>query len=307
MTLLSVILCAHNPRPDYLRRTLDALKMQTLPKEQWEFLLVDNASREPLADAWDLSWHPQARHLREEALGLAPARLCGISQSRGGLLVFVDDDNVLSPEYLAELNRIGIDHPFLGAWGGSSVGEFEEPPAEWTRTYWPILAVRTVEREIWSNDPNHWQSHPFGAGLCMRREVVEQYVADCKAKPAKMLLGRRGKTLISCEDADMVRTSCKVGLGFGIFPKPVFTHLISRGRLTEEYLVELYRSLTYSGEVLRFSNGDRSGVKSSALDYFLKLIYSLRFRRRERRFYLARCQAHRAFEKWVETDGSKFL
>src|ERR1022692_4717847 len=96
----SVIICTHNPRPDYLRRTLDALKAQTLPKEQWELLLIDNASKEPLADTWDLSWHPQARHIREEALGLTRARLCGISQSKGELLVFVDDDNVLSADYL---------------------------------------------------------------------------------------------------------------------------------------------------------------------------------------------------------------
>jgi hypothetical protein len=48
-----------------LRRVLDALKAQTLPKEQWELLLIDNASKEPLAESWDLSWHPHARHIRE--------------------------------------------------------------------------------------------------------------------------------------------------------------------------------------------------------------------------------------------------
>jgi glycosyltransferase involved in cell wall biosynthesis len=52
---VSVILCTHNPRPDYLDRVLASLRGQTLPAEQWEFLLVDNASRQPLEEIWDIS------------------------------------------------------------------------------------------------------------------------------------------------------------------------------------------------------------------------------------------------------------
>ena len=44
MATLSVIICTHNPRLDYLRRTFDALKLQTLDRDQWELLLIDNAS-----------------------------------------------------------------------------------------------------------------------------------------------------------------------------------------------------------------------------------------------------------------------
>ena len=66
---LSVIIFTHNPRLHYLRRVLDALRSQTLPLEQWELLLVDNASSEPLACRVDLTWHPLASHLHESALG----------------------------------------------------------------------------------------------------------------------------------------------------------------------------------------------------------------------------------------------
>ena len=97
---ISVIICTRNPREDYLRRTLDALKAQSLPKDQWELLVVDNASDAPLAGRFDLSWHPNARHVREEKVGLTHARLHGIAASQADLLVFVDDDNVLRPDYL---------------------------------------------------------------------------------------------------------------------------------------------------------------------------------------------------------------
>ena len=98
MPAIAVIICTHNPRPDYLTRVLDALKAQTLPKEEWELLLVDNASTERLAETWELSWHPRARQIREDELGLTPARLRGIRESGGDCLVFVDDDNVLTTD-----------------------------------------------------------------------------------------------------------------------------------------------------------------------------------------------------------------
>ena len=100
MFAISVIICSHNPRAPYLRRVLDALRAQTLPAKDWELLLIDNASGEPLAGQFDLAWQPNARHVRENKIGLTPARLRGIAESKGDLLVFVDDDNVLRADYL---------------------------------------------------------------------------------------------------------------------------------------------------------------------------------------------------------------
>src|ERR1700761_1057420 len=103
---ITVIVCAHNPRRDFLKRTLDALNTQTLPKQQWEFLLIDNVSKEPLEKYWDLSWHPHARHVCENELGLTAARLRGIKESSGELLIFVDDDNLLATNYLEQAQRL---------------------------------------------------------------------------------------------------------------------------------------------------------------------------------------------------------
>ena len=114
---LSVILCTHNPRQDYLERTFEGLKCQTLPKEQWEFLLIDNLSDPPLEQICDLSWHPAARVVREEELGILPARVRGFRETSANLILFLDDDNVLSPNYFEEALQIGIRYPFLGAWG----------------------------------------------------------------------------------------------------------------------------------------------------------------------------------------------
>src|SRR5438093_6352704 len=112
---ISVITCAHNPRIEYLDSVLKALADQTLDKNQWEYLLVDNASKLPLSSQADLSWQPHGRYISEENLGLTPARLRGIQESTSDILVFVDDDNVLDPDYLEQVVRLAAAWPMIGA------------------------------------------------------------------------------------------------------------------------------------------------------------------------------------------------
>ena len=63
---LSVVLCTHNPRPEYLNRALQGLHSQTLPRNRWELLLIDNHSSTPVAGRYDVGWHPDVRNVREE-------------------------------------------------------------------------------------------------------------------------------------------------------------------------------------------------------------------------------------------------
>lgn len=57
--LISAIICTHNPQPKLLERVLTAIREQDLGRDDYELLLIDNASREPLS-AELVSWHPRA-------------------------------------------------------------------------------------------------------------------------------------------------------------------------------------------------------------------------------------------------------
>src|SRR5262245_23036611 len=176
MPEVSVIICSHNPKPDYLRRTLDALRAQTLLKDRWELLLIDNASKPPLASSLDMSWHPNARHIAESELGLAPARRRGINEASADLLVFVDDDNLLDPSYLTEALAISRKWSQLGVFGSATIlPEFECPPAQNLKRFVHLLAIRQNDRDLWSNVISSPAIMPWGAGLCVRREVARAY------------------------------------------------------------------------------------------------------------------------------------
>jgi glycosyltransferase involved in cell wall biosynthesis len=250
MTSLSVIICTHNPKADYLQRVLDALAAQTLPASQWDLLLIDNASDEPLAARCHLSWHPRFRTIREDTLGLTPARLRGIRESDGDLLVYVDDDNVLAPDYLQTVHDVHQAHPLLGAIGaGALEPEFAIEPGPELVPYVGLLALRSSARAAWSRDPADMACVPWGAGLCVTRPVALAYVQLVEQLDTNGLLDRRGQRLYGNGDVAFSWAALLIGKGFGVFPELRATHLIRAERVTQQYFLRMVLDSTFSNTV----------------------------------------------------------
>lgn len=302
--LLSVIICSHNPRSDYLDRTLSALKVQSLLLNNWELLIIDNASDRDLATEIDLSWHPLARVIREENLGLTPARLRGIKESSTELLIFVDDDNVLNNDYLE--NSLGIcqNWPMLGAWGGQCLPSFDQQPPTWTQEFWEYLGIRSFEQDRWSNIPQ-WEATPIGAGLCVRKTVAESYLHSLENDFRRRNLDRQGNTLLSCGDMDFAYTACDLELGIGIFTALKLTHLMPPNRLEESYLLRMVEQSVYSRVMLYFLRAKKSKHLSWKEKLKLSIPFSAyprnwRLAPRERRFKQAEDRGYTAAMREIE-------
>jgi glycosyltransferase involved in cell wall biosynthesis len=246
----SVLVCSHNPKERHFTRTLLSLRQQTLAQDLWELLLIDNASDPPLANRVDLSWHPRAQHLREEQVGKTNAFLRGLAASTGPVLVIVDDDNVLAPDYLQQAMAIGTANPNLGAWGGNVILQFEEPPPQWTRPFWTFLAEQVVTTDRMVCNVQLSQPLPVGAGCCLRRIVAERYAAHVANSPWRRSLGPTGKDLMRCEDTDLVLTAGELGLFRGVFQSLRLDHLIPPERLREDYLLRLVEGIQFSSQIL---------------------------------------------------------
>ncbi len=286
--IISVIICTHNPRCNYLSRVLHALDSQTLSKDQWELMLIDNASTQILASEIDLSWHPQSRHIREETLGLTPARLRGIKESSGKLLVFVDDDNILTNDYLEESLHILDTYPFLGAFGGSVIAETESPLEAWQQPYLSFLAVREVTKPVWGNISLYDQNVPYGAGMCIRRQVAYHYYDLVQNDPLRMQLDRRGNLLSSAGDNDLALTAHDYGYATGMFPSLKLTHIIPKHRLEVEYLLRLKREGGASGFILDYiRNGKIPYIQRKIISRLLWKIRLIKCSTIERKMILA--------------------
>lgn len=248
---ISVILCTHNPRQDYLARVLEGLRRQSLPMSQWELIVIDSASEPPLAPRINLSWHGNGSVLREEELGHLRARVRGIRVAKGALLVFVDDDNVLDSDYLAEAMTIGRENPRIGVWGGSAIADYEHSPPAWFKTYEHVISVREIKTDAWSNVPTMDEPWVIGAGMVVRRELAVPYAEIVMTDTRRLMLGRRGSSIMGADDLDLILSVCDQGFGRGVFRSLRLSHLIPSSRCEPDYLWNLAKCNAASMELIR--------------------------------------------------------
>ena len=250
MIAVSVILCTRNPDRHRLARTLAGLAAQTLPLSEWELRVIDNSAI-PSLSATTLPPHPaNLRIVTEARPGLTPARLCGIARSQGDVLVFVDDDNVLSATYLAAALAAFRASPSLAAAGGPIRPDFEQTPPSWAQEFYCLLALHNhgPHPKIARGGPvAPWPAFaPPGAGLCLRRSAACAYAAALASDPQRNRLDRRAGELTSGGDNDMVFTALHCGGDVAYLPKLALTHLIPPARLAPDYLARLNQGIQRS-------------------------------------------------------------
>lgn len=288
---LSVIIPSHNSRADFLARVLNGLRAQRLAYSAWELLVIDNASREPLISRLDLSGFPNARLLRVEVpeaeASLVGARCRGINGSTGDVLVFVDDDNVLAPDYLQHCAAIAVAWPRLGAWGGNIVLEYEDPANRLPAALEPLLCCRKVTEPLWSNVKDHHASTPWGAGLCVRREVALAYLRRLECEPDRRGLDPVGRQMRFGGDTDLVYTGLLLGYGKGVFPELLLTHLIPSKRCDLAYQERALEAHGYSSVLHQWLDTGQAPQPRTGVRFWLgesvRWLKSSRWERMQRR------------------------
>ncbi len=251
--MLTVALCTHNPRRAFIEETLASLRAQSRPVHAWDLLIVDNASSEPLADWLDLSWHPHARIVREERLGTAHARHRALLETIDAeLLLFVDDDNILAPDYLETGLRIGQHHRELGCWGGQLLPRFESAPPPWFDNYAKYLAIFTLTEPSVATQLDTYDSCPPSAGCFIRHAVRERYLQLLSEDPRRLTLGAKGDVQVRGEDLDLVLTAFDLDLELGRFPQLKLVHCMPSSRLSPEYVAGLLEGTSCGTALLEF-------------------------------------------------------
>lgn len=285
---ISVAICTHNPKPNYLKRVVRSLQDQSLEHARWELLLIDNASTEPI-NLDMVGWHSRGIVIREDRLGLTHARLRAIKEGKGELFVFVDDDNVLEPNFLEVALGVAKERSYIGAWSGQCHPGFDVQPPEWTKRYWGMLVIREFTQPAWSNLGLLTDTMPCGAGLCVRRNVAEAYHALHESGKRQLVLDRRGSSLMSGGDNDMAACACDIGLGVGLFPELELSHLIPENRTTLDYLTRLADGIHYSAIYLRSFRGDFA-KRPSCKRWLLQFLQGIQMAPIDRTIFWASCR-----------------
>lgn len=240
MNGFSIIICTYNPAIGLLERLFTAINRLETSGFAIEVLLVDNNSIPPITEyavVQDfLEYKPYYRLIRENEPGLTAARRAGISNANYDWLIFFDDDNEPVFDYLIKAAKAIEEYPKTGAWGAAEVEvEYIGKAALWLEEAKPLFQQRNNISTIF-DCKQHWQEcYPFGTGLIIKKEIAAIYESRV-AEKRYTLTDRKGKSLASGGDVQLVLTGIEQGYYAGVIEGLKITHLIDVSKATLHYL-----------------------------------------------------------------------
>jgi glycosyltransferase involved in cell wall biosynthesis len=244
---ISVLICTHNGS-EKIKKTLDHLSKQKVdPSIQWEIVLVDNASTDATAEVAQSAWTSKIplRIIYEAQLGVAYARISGMNACHFSYIGIVDDDNWVVENWVETAYNAMESHPDAGAIGGPSEPVFESHAPEWFLRYSKNYAVGEQYKEpgkIAKETGLLW-----GAGLIIRKEAWDILY---RHGFTPLLISRKGKSLLSGEESEMLLLFKLMGLFLYYSPDLKIRHFMPTGRLNWKYYLRLRKGLGASSVYL---------------------------------------------------------
>lgn len=224
---ISAIVCTLN-RAQYLRKAVQSLKNQTLPKDGYEIIVVDNGSTDGTAEIAreESKGMPSLQYLREPVLGLSHARNTGWRNAKGEYVAYLDDDAVASRSWLEKILKVfETVQPKPGCVGGKVEAIWEAPRPHWlSEAMVPYLTV-----VAWSNTPTIVRDGWWlvGANMAFAKSVLQT------AGGFNSSLGRIGNRLSSNEEIALQRLLVKKGHCCYYHPEVAVAHHIPASRLSK--------------------------------------------------------------------------
>ena len=243
---ISIIVCCHNSvlrLPD----TLSALAvLKTDVGCTFEVVLVDNNSTDGTAvfakSFWkELNSDIIFKLVKEDRSGLSHARLKGISESVGDIIVFCDDDNLLHNDYLQIAISIMKSNSNIGIVGGLGILKTDSEIPVWFNKVENAYAVGAQ----YDNDGEVAKpcEYIWGAGMVIRRAIFERLI---KVGFKSVLSGRKGGKLTSGEDTEVCIVTKQLGYLLYYDSRLKYFHCIPKSRLKWDYLIKLLRGFSSS-------------------------------------------------------------
>ena len=262
---ISVLICTWNRAAD-LKGALECLESQSLPKDRFEVVVVDNNSTDSTREAVE-----EARgrvgydlvYVFEPQQGKSRALNAGIATARADLIACTDDDCRPEPMWLQEIASAFAD-PEVAVLGGPGLSVY--PDSIKSDPHRVFLATRFLGDHAPCAEFTELREHdpPLGLNMSFRKRVAEEVGGF------DVSLGPTGKRHLCREETAFVRKAQALGHRVFYSPKPVVRHHIQEERITWKSI----RKQAFDSGIGTFRERYADAVGRSALK---RLVFTLQF------------------------------
>lgn len=231
MIEISAVIATYN-REAYLIKALQSLLIQTIDRNQFEVIIVDNNCTDNTAQVCK-EFHANNPHIKykyvvEEQQGLSYGRNRGINEATGKYLTFVDDDAYLDSEFLLKSVEYLKNNESVYAIGGKILLDYEVKIPKWVSPYLePLFGYFNF-----GDSPRYFKKPKFPRGSNMTfKTAVFSKVGMFNPK-----LGRKKRELGSGEEKELFDRIYSANLGVYYLPEIIVYHYVPEARTRIEFI-----------------------------------------------------------------------
>jgi glycosyltransferase involved in cell wall biosynthesis len=187
----------------------------------------------------------------------------GVEHAKYEYLLTCDDDNLLHPNYVADVFRIMQSDTMIGVLGGCGIFYPEQPA-------WNEI---DLHKQSYINGSQHWAATAnwvYGAGsTCRRSNIMEFYAKGWH----QITSGRTGSKLICGEDIEICFMFFLNGYKIIADNSLTFDHFVPLKRQNSGYILDLKYWISYSyvllNNYLMLMDADQRTVQKKLNDWFI--------------------------------------
>lgn len=276
MIRISLVVPTYN-RADYLTKSLESFTSQSLDKNSYEIILVDNNSNDNTKSVFESFVKKYTEHnwvyFFEPKQGLHYARNRGILLAKGHIVVFGDDDIEASPQWLELILDSFEKDNKIGVVGGPVYPLWDGQPPDWiydygTKDFHGVFAYlnyggksRYLEKE----------EYVFGCNFAIRKRIaIEINGSGPDTFPTNMIhYSGRGE----CAMLDRVRDK-----GYKIYyaAKASVSHYTPISRCSLNYFINRYQRWAVESIYHQYNTGlSLSKIFLSLMNQSIHILISL--------------------------------
>lgn len=263
---ISVVICTYN-RAIYINDAMESLYRQTLAKNAFEVIVVNNNSTDHTQAVCEtfIAAHTNANfsYYNEPKQGASFARNTGAAFARSPLLCFMDDDAIADKDYLERIVDFFAQHPDAGGLGGRIIPRYIPKEPKWMSHYVSSLVGHFHYSDTVSVfAPN---KYPLESNMIIRKADFDAIHGFNIALP-----GVIGTLRIGGEGKDFFLRLKELGRTIYYDPDIRVQHVVETAKLTREYMYRVASGIG-RGERVRTKQKGGSAFFKKIIEYIFKL------------------------------------
>jgi glycosyltransferase involved in cell wall biosynthesis len=263
---ISVVICSYN-RADYIIQAIESLYKQTLSKDLFEVLVVDNNSidntGELVMEYKRLHTDLHLNYFTEQRQGASFARNMGAEFAKAGLLCFMDDDAVAEKDYLQKIVDFFESHPDATGLGGRIIPKYIPAEPKWMSHF--VSAM--VGNFDYSKDVREFEKgkYPLESNMIVVKQDFDAIGGFNTAIP-----GVKGTLRIGGEGKDFFFRLQALNKKIYYDPSIIIHHVVEVKKLTPHYLYRVASGYG-RGERVRTKAISKASYYKKVAEYVYKL------------------------------------